>query len=118
MSPSTSSVNSGDLITAEQFNDLSKALGSFFIAEKDKTIISAEIINSLKENYNDLLIYNTLPTGTTHGKPMMGSGCCQSGQTCITEESFDISMGKTFDCNGNQTPLTQGLNTTETTSPS
>lgn len=81
--PSGANVNSNDLITAAQYNDLANGLGVTNVTA-DKTLISASIIDNLRTAYNNRQIKNTLPNGEY---PLTGNqnNCCQKGQTCMAE---------------------------------
>ena len=98
-----------NFISADKYNDLANGLGLTNV-KANETLISADLINALKNTYNSRKITNTLPNGE---KPLTGGKdqCCQKGQTCMTSGELLSHQKKTEKCSdqrpsecGGQTP--------------
>lgn len=93
-----------NFISAAKYNDLANGLGVANVIA-NTTLISAEVMNKLKDTYNSRKIIDTLPAGKYTG----GQGqCCQSKQICMASgELLSPHQVKTEQC-GNQTPTSCG----------
>lgn len=77
---SSDSTSEHNIISAAKYNDLANSLNIDNVYS-NQTLISASIIDALRNAYNRLQIKNSLPAGAYTG----GQGqCCQKGQTCIS----------------------------------
>lgn len=95
ISPTVEDVDSGDFITEEQYNSLADGLNIPHVVA-DVTIISADVINKLRDTYNDRLILENLPEGGGEGQ------CCQKGQTCMATGQYLSHQGTPSQNCGNQ----------------
>lgn len=84
--PSKSNVAENDPITASQYNDLANGLDLTNVTAKE-TIITANIINKLKNTYNNRKIKDTLPAGKNNNSTGANQ-CCQTKMTCMASGQF------------------------------
>lgn len=94
--PSKKDVASKDPITAEQYNDLANGLNLTNVTANE-TIITADIINALKNTYNNRKINNTLPAGEKNNDTGANK-CCQKGMICMASGQLLDHQEKTEKC--------------------
>lgn len=94
--PSKKNVVAEDPITAGQYNDLANGLNLTNVTA-NKTIITADIINILKDTYNSRKINNTLPAGEKNNDTGANK-CCQKGMVCMASGQLLEHQEKTEKC--------------------
>lgn len=84
--PSKPNVADNDPITASQYNDLANGLDLTNVTANE-TIITANIINKLKNTYNNRKIKNTLPAGKNNNSTGANQ-CCQTKMVCMASGQY------------------------------